>query len=232
MPTAAPAFLFYPRDYLADPRVLAMTFEERGVYWHLCCLYWTGHGLPNDPAALARLLQLKPKKFDHAWITIAKFFECTGPVLVHAALDEARAKQHDYLNKCALGGRRGAARRWAPPNGGVNRESFPSDDSLLTLQLQLRKEQEHEELRLPAPSPCGQPVEKSNVPVLLRLSHELDNQTFDTYADYNDALKTLAAQHGLDTRDVPKVIRLRSAGHPAPLQIGAPALPVPGRRRA
>ena len=34
----APSFQFYPRDYMADPDVQALSWEQRGRYhWSLCC---------------------------------------------------------------------------------------------------------------------------------------------------------------------------------------------------
>lgn len=34
----APSFQFYPRDYMADPDVQALSWERRGRYhWSLCC---------------------------------------------------------------------------------------------------------------------------------------------------------------------------------------------------
>lgn len=63
----APYFPFYPRDWLADPKVMFLSYDERGVYFQLLCLAWT-YGedtcsLPNDDRALAKLLGLTPEEW-------------------------------------------------------------------------------------------------------------------------------------------------------------------------
>ena len=51
----APAFQFYPQDYLASSRVAEMTLEEEGAYIRLLCYAWTTGGIPRDPERCARL---------------------------------------------------------------------------------------------------------------------------------------------------------------------------------
>lgn len=55
----APSFQFYPRDFMADRAVSAMTPEELGGYILLMCHAWESDGkLPNDDEMLARLSRL------------------------------------------------------------------------------------------------------------------------------------------------------------------------------
>lgn len=44
----APAFQFYPKDFLTDEKVLLMTNEEIGVYISLLCIDWLNDGLHAD----------------------------------------------------------------------------------------------------------------------------------------------------------------------------------------
>jgi uncharacterized protein YdaU (DUF1376 family) len=66
----SPAFQFYPRDYLADANVRAMTFEERGVYVELLALEWNEGGrLPGDVEKLARVVGVPAERFVPMWMT-------------------------------------------------------------------------------------------------------------------------------------------------------------------
>src|SRR5687768_12394660 len=64
----APAFQFYPADYvLADMNVSVMTTEEVGAYALLLCYCWREGSLPDDPVELATLARLSVKKFKALW---------------------------------------------------------------------------------------------------------------------------------------------------------------------
>lgn len=52
----APAFQFYPQDYLSSARVAEMTLEEEGAYIRLLCYCWTTGSIPADPERCARLV--------------------------------------------------------------------------------------------------------------------------------------------------------------------------------
>jgi hypothetical protein len=44
----SPAFQFYPREWDTDMNVIPMTYEEEGVYFALCRLFWLHGGLPAN----------------------------------------------------------------------------------------------------------------------------------------------------------------------------------------
>lgn len=52
----APAFQFYPRDFIADGDQAALTLEEVGAYTRLLCHAWLKIGLPNTCWKLARMV--------------------------------------------------------------------------------------------------------------------------------------------------------------------------------
>lgn len=62
-----PYFPFYPQDWLADPKVAQLNYEERGVYFELLCRAWTFEdgscSLPDDDSFLCRILNLRPAKW-------------------------------------------------------------------------------------------------------------------------------------------------------------------------
>lgn len=62
----APAFQFYPRDWLSDPNVNLLSFEQEGWYIRLICHCWLERTVPWDPAEAIRLLGLRVKDLPNA----------------------------------------------------------------------------------------------------------------------------------------------------------------------
>jgi uncharacterized protein YdaU (DUF1376 family) len=91
---APPAFLFYPKDYLADVNVVLMPLETEAAYWRLICHCWIEGSLPNDPARLAVLVRLTPEAFAaRIWPAIAACFTVDDAGrLRHPRLERERAK--------------------------------------------------------------------------------------------------------------------------------------------
>lgn len=69
----SPAFQVYPGDFIHNVDTAGMTAEEIGVYWLLICYSWDAP-LPDDPAKLARMARLTPKKFARAWASVGRCF--------------------------------------------------------------------------------------------------------------------------------------------------------------
>ena len=63
----APAFQFYPRDYMSDIKVRLMSHEQKGIYVDLLCLDWDEDGIPQDVEDLALLTGLEPARFRAHW---------------------------------------------------------------------------------------------------------------------------------------------------------------------
>lgn len=51
----SPWFKFWPKDFLADVNVAAMSLDALGAYMRLLCYCWTDGGVPADADSLARL---------------------------------------------------------------------------------------------------------------------------------------------------------------------------------
>jgi uncharacterized protein YdaU (DUF1376 family) len=116
--TKAPAFQFYPKDYLTDPNVRMMTFEQRGIYVELLCLCWLQGDLPGDVGELAKMTGLQRWRFDKAWVGIRRcFIENTGR-LRHKRLDRERAVQQAFSAERSRSGKKGAERRWEASRDG------------------------------------------------------------------------------------------------------------------
>jgi len=92
----APSFQFYPADFLSDLNVQSMTDEEVGRYVKLMCHCWIEDGLPDD----SRVVDLYLKNSS----TIARCFYKKGSIYRHKRLDNERAKQLSWRDKCKKGG--------------------------------------------------------------------------------------------------------------------------------
>jgi len=57
----APAFQFYVKDWLSDPNVASLSFEQEGWYIHLVCHCWMDGSIPSDPAMALRLLGIRER---------------------------------------------------------------------------------------------------------------------------------------------------------------------------
>lgn len=61
-----PYMRFYAGDWLSDPKVRRLTWEQKGVYIDMLALMWKNGGdasLPNDPGAIASMLGMQKRKF-------------------------------------------------------------------------------------------------------------------------------------------------------------------------
>lgn len=120
-----PAFQFYPRDYLCDPHVRAMTYEQRGIYWEAVSLCWLEGSLPADLGELAAILHVQRRKLEALWPRIGTCFTEADGRLRHSRLDREREVQAAWKHQSQEGGRRSAAARKArfgSANPRANRE--------------------------------------------------------------------------------------------------------------
>jgi len=114
----APSFQFYPKDYLSDSIVSAMTPEQRGGYVHLLCHAWSAEEcgvLPDDDELLARLSDLRDR-WQHCRLAIRSAFRSAmrsaTPVLVQRRMVLERAKQERRRASASEGARITNAKRW------------------------------------------------------------------------------------------------------------------------
>ena len=113
-PEKAPAFQFYPRDFLTDGRVAAMTLEERGAYITLLCLCWTERELPLEEGKLARMLGCSVTAFRRIWPALGACFTSTDTGWQHGRLEKERAKQDAYRARQSHAGKASAATKTQP----------------------------------------------------------------------------------------------------------------------
>lgn len=107
----APSFQFYPKDFLADIHVAAMTLAERGAYITLLCLCWREGSLPGEQATLARLCRVTPAVLTRLWPALEPCFKVVDGRLIQPRLERERVKQEAYRTQQSLAGKASAAKR-------------------------------------------------------------------------------------------------------------------------
>ena len=110
----APAFQFYPKDWLTDPDVVCMSMAQKGAYITLICYCWREEKLPNNPDYIRKLLGNVPK-WKTLWNGIKHKFEIQGDYLLHPRLEKEKIKQEEYRNKKSIAGKKGMEKRWNKP---------------------------------------------------------------------------------------------------------------------
>lgn len=107
--TKAPAFMFYPSDWLGSQRVSLMTLEEEGAYIRLLSYCWQHGSIPKDPEKIARLIG-KGASTTLAQ-EVATMFQApldsgsgSGDVLVHDKLDALKRERELFMEKSRQGG--------------------------------------------------------------------------------------------------------------------------------
>jgi len=134
-----PAFQFYPKDFLNDYNVVAMSMEEVGMYIKLLCYCWMENGIPVDDSHPIAKLLLNPK--------VAKCFYKKNERFFNPRLDEERKKQKRFAKSMKEAGLRGAKKRWGGHSQAIARgiasdsssSSSSSSTSVLTPLPPLRK---------------------------------------------------------------------------------------------
>lgn len=137
----SPAFQFFPRDFLASPKVDRMAMTERGAYITLLCRCWLDNGLPTDMGELAYYCRMKPAQFERMWTSgrISQCFTERGGKFHNERLDVERKKQaanRQRQSDNAKSGwqRRGSASDMPPHKSGIARAHAPVADAISNQQ--------------------------------------------------------------------------------------------------
>lgn len=113
-----PYFSFYPQDWLSEPKVQQLTYEEQGIYFALLCHMWNfaneygDPSLPNDDKFIQRLLKIRPAKWKKVKAVlvegIAPVIEVRDGRLVNKRLLKEFKKAKEKSDKAA----KAAKKRW------------------------------------------------------------------------------------------------------------------------
>lgn len=94
----APAFQFYPNDFLCS--TIDWEIDEVGAYIRLLCAQWKHGPLPNDIDRLSRICGCSPKRMKKVIGKIEKSFTQTDDnKLINERLERTRQEQNEYREK-------------------------------------------------------------------------------------------------------------------------------------
>jgi uncharacterized phage protein (TIGR02220 family) len=111
-------FIFSPQAWLSDLNVMAMSYQEQGMYLKLLCVQWINGELPNDPSKI--LKSLDPNgflKIEDIEQVLERFSDNEKGGLVNLRLEAERENLETWRDGKIQAGKKGAESRWGnvPP---------------------------------------------------------------------------------------------------------------------
>lgn len=187
----APAFQFYPKDFLTDGNVTGMSLQERGAYITLICLCWLDGSIAAEPSKLARSCGVPLTAFRRLWPALEPCFRASGSDaarLVHPRLEKERAKQEHFRRRNSDNGKQGGR----PTKPTVN----PTETQPLT-QPEAKKSSPVSDLRSPSP-------ERTNTTVFVSVPTALPDELTERAGDFCRRYAELYPQYRKGARYLPK----------------------------
>jgi uncharacterized protein YdaU (DUF1376 family) len=127
----APAFQFYPRDFVGSFNVAGMTLEEVGFYTLLLCHAWLEEGLPNDHRRMARALHIPSVKFEKLWTVVGQQFKAwEDGTLRNSRQERERDNQRRYRDERSVAGKKGNAERWGETRRAITEPSLSDENGI------------------------------------------------------------------------------------------------------
>ena len=151
-PERAPAFQFYPGDWLSCSSIAMMSSAQEGGYIRLICYDWKDDGVYDDRPGLARLARVKEPELD---LILGKFIAHPKKpnFLTHTRVQKERLKQKKNRKKKSISGKLGAKKRWQKPRNQPDIED--SECHTGAIQMPLAKDGSS-----PSPSPSERSISK------------------------------------------------------------------------
>jgi uncharacterized protein YdaU (DUF1376 family) len=103
-----PAFQEYAAAMLARVEFRMMSLSEKGLLYLMRLECWVNHGLPENPATLAKILGLDPAEVKAALPAVMPFFAIENALIICPELDAYRAHLDEARKRMIEGGKRGA----------------------------------------------------------------------------------------------------------------------------
>lgn len=108
----APAFQFYPKDWIADAKVCELSLEEEGAYIRLLSHCWLEGSIPADPERCARIIGKGCS--NELATTVQRMFNesaTDSSRLVHKRLESERNKQQLRREQASEAGKKSGEKR-------------------------------------------------------------------------------------------------------------------------
>ncbi len=205
----APAFQFYPKDFLMDGNVAGMSLAERGAYITLLCICWQERSLPADTTRLARMVGCPVGAFRRLWPALEPCFRASSvqpETLIHPRLEKERVKQDAFRKRQAAAGRASAAARQPdtqPEGNHGSTAAQPEVNSALSDLPSPIFDSSKNTIKAAAqtpPSPSAPDESDKNLGVITKIAHEaIDIEGIDAdLGSLADAVKSLCALRQID----------------------------------
>ncbi|MDY6862817.1 MAG: DUF1376 domain-containing protein, partial [Thermodesulfobacteriota bacterium] len=110
MENKAPAFQFYPKDFVSDVNVVTMTMEERGVYITLLSHCWI-EGCLKGGSEMLQAICNNPSNWEKIWEKVSRCFYEKDGIFYHNRLEKEKIKQSEWREKSRLGGIKSGEKR-------------------------------------------------------------------------------------------------------------------------
>jgi uncharacterized protein YdaU (DUF1376 family) len=105
----SPAFQFYPREWLSDFEIRALSDTQKGFFMDLMCHCWEVDGLPNDTKKMAAAMQRSHSSFLKLWSSgVSSLFTESSNKLTLKMLEREKVKQAARSEKA----KSSATKRW------------------------------------------------------------------------------------------------------------------------
>jgi len=126
----APYYKWFPKDFAADSRVIAMDNMQELIYRRLLDRSWELGSLPADPGELARLAGVSPRAIRKAWVfPLTECWELTGDErLINHRLEEERENFTERSSKSTAA----VKQRWSKRRKRLQTKNRPYTDVLPT----------------------------------------------------------------------------------------------------
>jgi uncharacterized protein YdaU (DUF1376 family) len=149
----APAFQFYPRDFIADGDQAAMSLEQVGAYIRMLSYAWLKVGLPDDVDKIARMIRGEVATVSE--VLAEHFQRVEGPLgvrFVNPRQEEERRKQAKFRRQQQLKGRASANRRATAvqPEGNHGSTAVQPEGNSSSSSASASSEEREKEHRSPA----------------------------------------------------------------------------------
>lgn len=129
----APAFQFYPSDFLSDMRIRMLSWASRGLYIDLLCYCWREGWIPSDSSAIAQLCHCHDTAIIEPCLALFSHHPDDAGKLIHLALDAEREKQKAFREERKASGIKGAAKRWKRESSAIKQPMAKNSSSVFSL---------------------------------------------------------------------------------------------------
>jgi hypothetical protein len=132
----APAFQFFPADYLSDMKVRMLSWPSRGLYIDLLCYCWREGWIPSDSSAIAHLCSCHDPAIIEPCLTLFAPHPDDPGKLIHLRLDHEREKQKAFREERKASGIKGAMERWPQYRSAIKQPIAKNSSSSAIFSLQ------------------------------------------------------------------------------------------------